>query len=203
MTPCFRHVSYNKRTVLSSRRECNSKHCKQFCILFRECLYWQSNMHENVACLFAGYEQEQFLLWGTLRDKIYKMYSRNLCTKGNLREKEVKNDSKWSVYHFSSRTLIWVNNEYFRWCNRSGSWRILQLNSDEPTDTWASKLPQQRVAHPFNPGWATAVFQRKDHTHCLRHNYLIGITVIHPYPLLVVLSDILSVISLCLLQGGA
>jgi hypothetical protein len=38
-------------------------------------------MHENVACLFAGYEQEQFLLWGTLRDKIYKMYSKNLHTK--------------------------------------------------------------------------------------------------------------------------
>jgi len=47
-----------------------------------------------------------FYLWGTLRNKIYKMYSRNLCTKDNLRVKEVKNDTKCSVFHFTNRTLI-------------------------------------------------------------------------------------------------
>jgi len=55
-------------TVLYSRIECNSKHCKQFCILFRECFYLQSNMHENVACLFARYEQGQFLLVGHIKE---------------------------------------------------------------------------------------------------------------------------------------
>jgi hypothetical protein len=60
-----------------------------------------------------------------LKDKIYKMYSKNLCITDNFREKEVKRDSKCSVFHFTSRTLMWINNEYFRWCNRSGSWRIL------------------------------------------------------------------------------
>ena len=161
----------SRGTVLSSRRECNSK---QFCILLRECLYCQSNMHENVACLFAGYEQGQFLLWGTLRDKIYKMYSKNLCTKDDLREKEVKKDSKCSVFHFTSRTLIWRNNEYFRYAvTRLEAEGYLQLNSDESTDTWTPKLPQQCVARwcgwsSYNPGWATAMFRRNDHTHCLR-----------------------------------
>ena len=125
-------------TVLSSRRECNSKHCKQFCILFRECLYWQNNKHENVACLFARYEQGQFLLWGTLRDKIYKMYSMNLCATDNLREKEVKKESKCSVFHFTSRTLSWMNNEYFRWFNSLEAEGYQQLNSDESTDTWGA-----------------------------------------------------------------
>jgi hypothetical protein len=44
------------------------------------------NKHESVACLFASYEQGQFYLWDTLKDKICKMYIKNLCTKDNLRE---------------------------------------------------------------------------------------------------------------------
>jgi len=49
----------------------------------------------------------------------------------------------------------------------------LQLNSNESTDTWACKLPQQCMARwcgwsSFNPGWTSAMFQRMDHTHCQR-----------------------------------
>jgi len=48
----------------------------------------------------------------------------------------------------------------------------LQLNSDESTDTWAPKLPQQSMARwrgwsSSNRGWAPAIFWRMDHTHCL------------------------------------
>ena len=68
--------------------------------------------------------RENIYLWGTLKDKTYKMYSKYLCTKDNLREWEIKKDSKCNVFHFTSRTLMWMNNEYFRWCNMSRSWRI-------------------------------------------------------------------------------
>ena len=49
----------------------------------------------------------------------------------------------------------------------------LQLNSDESTDALAPKLSQQCVARwrgwsSFNPGWASAMFRRVDHAHCLR-----------------------------------
>ena len=68
--------------------------------------------------------RENIYLWGTLKDKTYKMYSKYLCTKDNLREWEIKKDSKCNVFHFTSRTLMWMNNEYFRWCNSSGNCRI-------------------------------------------------------------------------------
>ena len=57
------------------------------------------------ACLPCMNRGNSYLL-GTLRDKIYKMYSKNLCIKDNLREKEVKKSSKYSVFHFTSRTLM-------------------------------------------------------------------------------------------------
>jgi hypothetical protein len=49
----------------------------------------------------------------------------------------------------------------------------LQLNSDKSTDTWAPKLPQQCMARwygwsSFNPGWASAMFRRGGHKHCVR-----------------------------------
>ena len=124
------------------------------------------------ACL-PDMNRDNFYLWGTLKDKIYKTYSKNLCTKDNLREKEVKKDSKCSVFHFTSRTLIeWIMNILHDVTGLEAE-GYLQLNCDESTDTWAPKLPQQCVARwhgwsSFNPGWASAMFQRMDHTHCLR-----------------------------------
>jgi hypothetical protein len=65
-----------------------------------------------------------FYLSGILKDKLYNTYSKNLRTKENLREQEVRKDSKCIVFHFPSRALMWINSGYFWWCNRSGSWRI-------------------------------------------------------------------------------
>jgi len=57
------------------------------------------------ACL-PDMNRGNFYLRGTLKDKICKMYIKNLCIKDNLREKEVKKNSKGSVFHFTSRTLM-------------------------------------------------------------------------------------------------
>ena len=157
-----------REPVLTSRRECNSKHCK----LFRECFYWQNNKPENVACLFVMYEQGQFPLWGTLRDKIYKMYDKNLCTKDNLREKEVKRiPSPVSSILLAELWCEWIMNilDDVMGLEAEG---YLQLNTDKSTDTWAPKLPQQCMARwhgwsSFNPGWGSAMFWRMDHSHCL------------------------------------
>ena len=124
------------------------------------------------AC-FRDMNRGNFYLWGTLKDKIYKMYSKNLYTKDNPREREVKKGSKCSVFHFTSRTLMWMNNEYLDDVRGLEAEGYLQLNSNESTDTWAPKLPQQCVARwhgwsSFSLGWASAMFQRMDHAHCLR-----------------------------------
>ena len=125
-------------------------------------------MRLQPACL-PDMNRGSFYLWGTLKDKICKIYCKNLSPKDNLREKEVKKDSKCSVFHFTSRTLKWMNNEYFR----SGAEGYLQLNSDESTATLDPKLPQQCLARWrgwsfFSPGWASAMCRRVDHAHCLR-----------------------------------
>ena len=102
-----------REPVFYSRRQCNSKNCKQFYILFSVFIDRIISIRTWPACL-PDMNRDNFYLWGTLKDKIYKMYSKNLCTKDNLREKEVKKDSKCSVFHFTSRNLKWMNNEYFR-----------------------------------------------------------------------------------------
>jgi len=100
-----------------------------------------------------------FYLWGTLKDKIYKMYSKNLCN-------AVSSNSLVEIWY------EWIMN-IFDDVTGLETVGYLQLNSDESTDTWAAKLPQQCVARwrgltSFDPGWASAIFQRMDHTHCLR-----------------------------------
>jgi len=62
-------------------------------------------MRMRPACL-PDMNRGNYYLCDTFEDKIYKMYSKNLCTKDNLRDKEVKKDSKCSVFHFTSRTLM-------------------------------------------------------------------------------------------------
>jgi len=124
------------------------------------------------ACLL-DMNRGSFYLWGTLKDKICKMNSKNLCTKDNLREQEVKKCSKCSVFHFTSRTLKWMKMNILDDVTGLEAEGYLQLNFDESTDTLAPKLPQQCMARwrgwsSFNPGWASAMFQRVDHPHCLR-----------------------------------
>ena len=111
VTPCFRHVSSNKRTCGYFKKRVQKQTLQTILYTVQRMFLLTEyfNMRMWPACL-PYMNRGSFYLWGTLTDKIYKMNSKNHCTKDNIREKEVKKVSKCRVYHFTSITLMWMNN---------------------------------------------------------------------------------------------